>query len=357
MTYKPTGPEIMALVGNPDVYAVQHDDGSWTPVREPLTPKVIARHRKGDITVGTYIGHATKVGTVARTLVFDIDNPDYGKQQLDELTALLDSMTLIYGVEWSGRKGWHVWVVAEDYLPAATLYRLGRGIRDELDLEFPDWQFGKMEVFPKQTEVRDLGNLVKLPGGIHRVTRAYNDFVSEAPLTNDNIYLSHQANQYPEVGVRSKGGAVAAVEYPCVHRLQDGVQEGGRNTHLFHLAVMLRKFSLNDENVERIVRSANTHSEPPLEEAELETILDNSRFSGPLCDQIDGDYHCGEQCIKAKHPGLFTRSGALRYAADGEQVVVTVKSRKAEGTQVELEHPDIQQSRAILNEPPRRKND
>ena len=52
---KPTGKELMALVGNPDVYAVQHEDGSWTPVRERLTPAVIRRHRAGDITVGTYI--------------------------------------------------------------------------------------------------------------------------------------------------------------------------------------------------------------------------------------------------------------------------------------------------------------
>jgi hypothetical protein len=83
----------------------------------------------------------------------------------------------------------------------------------------------------------------------------------------------------------------------------------------------------------------------------LGTILENSRYSGPLCDQIDGDVHCGEQCIKAKHKGLYTRNGALKYAADGEEVVVRVKDRTDGGKVVELEHPDMVQGKAILADP------
>jgi hypothetical protein len=347
---KPTGPQLQQLVGNPDVYAVQDEVGDWKPVRARLTPGVIARHMRGDITVGTYI---VKPPDQARTLVFDIDSPDEAEQDkmLNVLTQLVARLNLEYGVEFSGRKGYHVWILADSFMEADTLYRVGRGLRAEAG-------FPKLEVFPKQTTVRDLGNLVKLPGGVHRMTGKNNDFVGAFPGTNDNHALRALAEQYPDVRASMKrGGDVQAVEYPCVFALQDGVAEGERNTHLFHLATMLRKFSLSDENARLIVDAANARCHPPLDEGEIEGILDNSQWSGPVCDQLSEDYHCGDQCIKQRHPGLFTRPGALKWAADGEEVVMQVKSRTEDGHVAELEHPDAVQARAVLAEPPKRRGD
>lgn len=350
-TNKPSGKDLMALVGNPDVYAVQNEDGSWKPVRERLTPKIIKRHRDGEITVGTYIVNPPDQ---ARTLVFDIDAKDEAEQdkQVNAIAKILVALGLKSGVEFSGRKGYHIWVVADEYVDAAVLYRLGRGVREEAG-------YPALEVFPKQTEVRDLGNLVKLPGGIHRVTGKPNNFIGALPEPNPAGYLMTCADQYPEVGMRSrKGDAPLVIEYPCVHDIQEGVAEGGRNTHLFHLAVMLRRWSLTDENVAAIVGRANDRSEPPLPSDELEQLLENSRWSGPVCNQLDDDVHCGEQCIIARHTGLYTRPGALKWAGVGEVVTVEVASRTAGGTTVELTHPDMTQGRAILAEPaPKRRED
>lgn len=348
MTTKPTGKQLLALVGNPEVYARQKDDGSWYPVRENLTPKVIRQHRAGDITVGTYV---VKPPDQARTLVFDIDSPEDMDAMVNKLTKTLEGLDnqtdgqLDWGVEFSGKKGYHIWIVADDYMSAATLYRLGRGIREEAG--YPD-----MEVFPKQTEVRDLGNLVKLPGGVHRVSGKANDFITNVPEPVAVSVLTALADLYPEVGLRKrKGDAPLVVEYPCVNDIQGGVKEGGRNIHLFHLATMLRKWSLTDENVEAVVRRANDASEDgPLPEDELQSLLDNSNYSGPMCSQLDESYHCGEQCILARHSGLYVRPGALKRAADHEVVTVEVVSRTEDGTVVELTHPDMVQGRAILAE-------
>lgn len=345
---KPTGKELLALVGNPDVYARQDDAGSWFPVRERLTPAVIRRHRAGEITVGTYI---VLPPDQARTLVFDIDSPDMAEADtmVARLTKLLYTLGLDYGVEFSGGKGYHIWVVADEYMDAAVLYRLGRGIREEAG-------YPALEVFPKQTEVRDLGNLVKLPGGIHRKTGKANDFVGAVPEPNAVRDLEKLAESYPEVGLRKrKGDAPQSVEFPCVHNIQDGVHEGGRNIALFHLATMLRRFSLTDENVEAIVRRANERSDPPLEEAEVAALIDSSQYSGPICDQLSEENHCGDQCIKARHAGLYTRAGVLKWAAAGESVVVDVASRTEDGTVVELSHPDIVQARAVIADPPKGK--
>jgi hypothetical protein len=348
--YQPTIGELKTLIGNPDVYAVQDKKGGWAPVRERLTPGVLRKHRAGDITVGTYI---VQPPDQARTLVFDIDDPS-DVAQLAHLAAVanvLDSIGLRYLVENSGRKGFHLWVVADEYMGADTLYRLGRGVREEAGLP-------KLEVFPKQTTVRDLGNLVKLPGGVHRVTGNPNPIRGEWVEPNAVDELEAVALKYPELYTRD-ASTPASIEYPCVHAVQVGFEEGGRNIHLFHLATMLRKFSLTDENVAAVVHRANEQCDPPLETAEVEGLLESSKFSGPICDQLSDEVGCGDQCIKSRHPGLFTRKGALKWAADGEEVVVRVLEHTDDGRTVELEHPDVVQARAMLHDakPPKRRTE
>lgn len=341
--HKPNIVELRKLVGNPTAYALQQKDGSYLPVREPLTPAVLKEHLAGDITVGTYI---VKPPDQARTLVFDIDNEDDEEQlrQSKAIAKVLMELRLPYGMEFSGRKGFHVWVIAAQYTSAETLYRLGRGVRTEAGLP-------SLEVFPKQTRVRDLGNLVKLPGGVHRVTGQPNLFFYRPKVASVQA-LQAAAEKYPEA--RATGGTYeASIEYPCVSKIQEGVNEGGRNIHLFHLATMLRKFSIAPENIEIIINRANQLCDEPLDDEEVYNLMASSANSGPICDQVDEAYHCGDQCIKARHPGLYTRAGSLKWAADGEHVVLQVEGRS--DRTISLLHPDIEQARAVLLEPKRQR--
>jgi hypothetical protein len=334
--------QLQQLVGNPDAYAIQHPD-RYEPVRQKLDGVVLGKHLRGELTVGTYI---IRPPDQAKTLVFDIDatNDADARNQTERVTDILDSIELRYGVEFSGKKGYHIWVLAPAYVPAELLYTIGRGVREEAGLN-------ALEVFPKQTEVRELGNLVKLPGGIHVGSGARSEFITRFPIPNSVPRLMAVAKLYPEVAARkSRSVSGGEIEYPCVASIQEGVGDGGRNIHLFHLAVMLRKFSLSDENVEAVVRRANEKSDPPLDEGELESLLDNSRHSGPTCDQLNADRHCGEQCIKAKHEGLYTREGALRWAPNGDKVVMEVAGRANDGRIVLVDHPDIMDGRVALVE-------
>jgi len=352
---KPTGAQLQSLVGNPNVYALQHKDGSWHPVRERLTPAVIAKHRRGDITVGTYLINPPDQ---ARTLVFDIDQEDEAEaqRQLQAVTAVLIDINRTRGgndklewtTEWSGRRGWHIWLTASEYIDAEVLYRFGRGVVAEVG--------ENIEVYPKQTSVRDLGNLVKLPGGKHQVTGKANDVLGEFGAPNDPEMLHYLAGLYPEVGVRSrKGDAPETIEYPCVHDIQEGVTHN-RNIHLFQLATHLRRWSISDENVRLIVERANAAGDP-LPQAEVDAIIENSRYSGPVCGQLDDDKHCGEQCILARKKGLHTRVGSLKWAAVGENVVVEVESRTDDGRVLEVSHPDAVQGRVHLKDPGRNRGE
>jgi TOTE conflict system, Archaeo-Eukaryotic Primase domain/Primase C terminal 1 (PriCT-1) len=325
------------LVGNRSAHANQREDGSYEPVRRFTVGgswgALFDNHLAGLVTVGTYVNE----GDQARTLVFDIDSGSREETRLVAETLMDYGIDARYiGIEESGRKGFHVWVAVEDYVPAKDLRRLGRAVLADTGLD--------MEVFPKQDTARDLGSLVKLPGGVHRVSGKRSTMLKlmeRLPVAVLNDVLL----KVPEVRATGTGGGIAK-PFVCMHNIQEGVTEGSRNNSLFHLAVMLRRHGLTEENVAAVVRNANSRANPPLDDSEIVSLLDSSMNSGPLCNQLPPSMGCGGDCILNRTPGLFTRPGSLRYAAEGEYAVVQVGEK--EGKQVPLVHPDLRQAHGVL---------
>jgi hypothetical protein len=340
---KPTLHQLRQLIGNPVAYAVQRTDGSWYPVREPLDDAVLREHLAGRKTVGTYVGHQVDGQTMARTLVFDIDedNEQLAKQ-VQEALYKLGIAGPSSAIEFSGRKGYHVWVVLHAFQPSHELRRVGRAALALAGLP------ANTEVFPKQDEVRELGNLVKLPGGVHQVSGKHNDFITPFPIVLNRVRWQRVMNQLPEE--QRARHAQADERFPCLASIQCGVSEGGRNHALFQLATMVRRGGLNDEMTRLVVEAANEKCEPPLDPGELEALLDSSAHSGPICSQLPSALQeaCGEYCIRERVKGLFSRPGQLRHAAEGEYVVLRVGSRAA--NTVTLEHDDAEGAKAVLRE-------
>ena len=338
---KPTLSQLRRLVGNPDAYSVQQSSGSYLPVREAVTDKLLEQHLAEKVTIGTYIGHVVNGETVARTLCFDVDSG--GATALEEVTRIEHALALelgvpqsCMGVEFSGRKGYHLWLPLVDARPNHELRRVGRAA---LFLAAVN-----CEVYPKQDEVKDLGNLVKLPGSVHMLTGKHNDFVDRIPTPLPIGKWEELLERLPEEqrGTRK----VSESRFPCMTVIQEeGAREGTRNIQLFHLATMLRRAGVSDENVEVIIRRTNERGDP-LEEDELVTLLESSRNSGPICSALPEDRQCGELCIRNRIKGLFTRPGQLRFAAEGENVVVTLVGR--EKNMVTFEHDDVGRMKAVL---------
>ena len=200
------------------------------------------------------------------------------------------------------------------------------------------------EVYPKQDEVRDLGNLVKLPGGIHRVSGKANDFIDRIPLPLPVKRWQELLADLPEETHARR--ARSDSRFPCMTAIQDeGVQEGSRNIQLYHLAAMLRRGGVSDENVEAIIRRTNELGDP-LDDDEVEQLLESSKVGGPICSQLPEERRCGELCIMERTAGLYTRPGQLRHAGVGENVVVTVAARK--GPIVTFEHDDVGKMKGAL---------
>lgn len=174
----------LLFAGREDAHAAMWSrDGrvGYAPVPSPLTPERVADHLAGKATLGVY-----PIRTDGRTpwLCFDLDLSGdaraealadrdraaavrrRGWQATTTLAEALRHTGLDPLTEFSGGKGFHVWVLLDSPQPAATVRVFARELLEALGEPPPEVT---VEVFPKQDRVPPggLGNLVKLPLGRH----------------------------------------------------------------------------------------------------------------------------------------------------------------------------------------------
>ena len=172
--------------GREGVHARQWHDpaagGGYSPVHAPLTPELVRAHVQGTTTVGAYpirldgtvtwfcvdLDLTRKALTAAGA---DVDRRAALQRELaagaSEVAARLSQLGLRCLAEDSGNKGRHFWGLLDAPLPADLVHRFGRRLARALQ---PKSAKLHIEFFPKQGRVPPggLGNLVKLPLGIHR---------------------------------------------------------------------------------------------------------------------------------------------------------------------------------------------
>jgi hypothetical protein len=318
--------DLHQFVGNPNHYAVQLPQGGYRPVRAPLTDAVLLDHARGVTTVGTYVVNMDK----ARFIVWDIDVMDLTLAKEVATRATLRGLTP--GIEFSGRKGYHVWALFDEWLPAADLQRLGKDIAAEAGFNG--------EVFPKQGSVRDLGSLVKLPLGKHAVSGQDSRFIVMPTVTPGEKAREAVAKLPPPVVHTPKAGSGPL---PCIDSIQSnppGV--GERNDLYFHFAAHMRRMGLQSDAIEAVLEALWVNPDP----GEVAQTVANSEFSGPTCDNVPAARHCGASCIKQRAKGLSLRPGQVKNGMEGELVVVELG--QAGGPIREVKHPDIQTGKAAL---------
>lgn len=178
------------FAGREDIYARQwadplHSRSGYSPVREPFTPAVARNHLLGSQTIGIY---PIRLDGSAQWCVIDLDiernaiddarrDPLLAKALRDDLAQAsqaigrnLSELGLRPLFENSGHKGRHWWILFQQPQPAAELHRFGMALLQRLKPALPSTLH--LEFFPKQgkTAGKGLGNLVKLPLGIHRLS-------------------------------------------------------------------------------------------------------------------------------------------------------------------------------------------
>jgi hypothetical protein len=153
-------------------HARQRDDGSYRWRFQPCDHTVLSAHLTGRITVAV---SSLDAAGWCRWLCLDADGED-GRTQLMQLRARLAERGLP-GVLEASRRGGHLWLFLAEPVPAAltrdVLLRLLAVLhREGLPLEH-------MDVYPDTSRVGALGHAVRLPLGVHRLTRRRYPFLDE----------------------------------------------------------------------------------------------------------------------------------------------------------------------------------
>lgn len=165
----------------------------YLPVYEDLDDYHLKKHLAGDETLGIYL---VKKNNTSNLMAIDID---INKGFLDEFKSNSKTRARLrkelfqtagkiiasgaeigasFLLEFSGFKGLHLWLISDFALPARYWRQLGRWFIEQID-RLP--REIHVEVFPKQDRVDEqgLGNLVKLPLGIHRASERRSLFLDE----------------------------------------------------------------------------------------------------------------------------------------------------------------------------------
>ena len=165
------------FVHRKDVFSVQQKTGAYFPIKRSITIKDLEKHLAGEITIGVYCldtNNTVKWGCV------DIDGDKHLTPKANKKLQYPKSL-LIYNLfpefprmlEWSGRKGYHVWIFFKKPVLAAYVKKL-------ITARLRRVKIYGIEVFPKQitlNENRKYGNLVKIPNSKHQVSGIQSEII------------------------------------------------------------------------------------------------------------------------------------------------------------------------------------
>ncbi len=155
----------------------------YVPVRRPMTTEDVLDHLRGHRTYGIYLlqqDSRVRLGVIDADLVSRFRSgavaaaeKDLVRRENRYLLSRLAELSAAQGlpclIEFSGGKGFHFWYLFEGPVAAPLARQALQGLTRRLT---PDLSCFSLEVFPKQDQLagKGLGNLVKLPLGVHRMT-------------------------------------------------------------------------------------------------------------------------------------------------------------------------------------------
>lgn len=223
---------LEAFSGRDDIYSIETVIGNQrrrTELQErPLTESQIEEHLRGEHTIGTYV---QRPNSTVRYIVWDIDISKqfilkYGSsgESFDaclqhayhkalEIQKLLDDKGIHCYIEFSGYRGYHVWLFLSEWIPVRFANMLTDRIEEEMVIEDDI----TVECFPNKVRLKSgrIGQVIKIPCGIHVRSGRRSCFVDDdgQPVTDIDNFMETLAH-YPLSTIRkvlsyamtSKGG-------------------------------------------------------------------------------------------------------------------------------------------------------
>lgn len=271
--------------GRRDAYALQQEDGSYRTVRKELTLELLEKHCRGEETLGLYL--LTSKGVWVGVIDIDFKGPQAQSmiRKAGDLSASVGTPLL---VESSGRKGYHMWLLCQGPTDAGLVqYYLLRLLQIVGEGQRPHG----VEIFPKQSGGVALGNPIKLPFGIHKVTSkrtafldiktwtAYEDWglealktlerATEESLKRSLALLSPKKDAQEAPKEEDEKKPLHKGLLLCYPKMEQGVPQGSRDEVMFRLAVHYWDQGYTEEQAVEKLLAVNAKNNPPLDEKVL----------------------------------------------------------------------------------------
>jgi len=144
-------------------YALQRSDGSYRWIYEDCTPRLVAAHLAGELTLAC---SSTDRRGCSRWVCLDVDVPG----SLPQLLAVRDALVEqgLPGLIEASRRGGHLWLLLDEPTPAVALrFATARALGE---VAAQGTEIPAHELYPDTPAPRALGHAVRLPLGVHRRT-------------------------------------------------------------------------------------------------------------------------------------------------------------------------------------------
>ena len=327
--------------GRTDVITTQHS----TTQHRSFTEADLTRHLMGKETYEIYpIIDSNKLYTAF--IDIDISNDKESKAVLDKvkiiivkkLTDAIEKLGLNRNnvlVEFSGFKGFHIWMFFQEPMEARRARLLLKIIIVASEVQIDVDEFARqnikinIEVMPKQDMTTDYGSSLKLPFGEHKGSKRYSyalnknleyiydsqkcleflNTIEKVRPSEVDVVLNNHSHLVPkEEPVKSKEDCAFA---PCLKKLMDmGAQKGHRNEATFEVAKHFVRQQTPQDIALAAVMSFNEKNVPPLNDAEVRATVAsayNKEYTGVGCEMDFLKSHCQDSClIKQKEPLVAT---------------------------------------------------
>lgn len=188
---------------NFNAHGLQQSNGSYIAIRAIITDRLLQDHFAGIQTLGIYTTNPQN--NTSKFLCIDIDD-DHQTTEFNRLLHYLNINNLVYLRESvrPGRMG-HIWLFFDRPVDTELVHRLGIYACMLAGL--------KAENFPKQPKIKpeQLGNLVRLPLGIHKKTGQRGLFLN-CPDDNQLEWFLQQPTNSADLVVELASNLPALVE-------------------------------------------------------------------------------------------------------------------------------------------------
>lgn len=169
--------------------AVVKEELEYKRIENPITEAIFKEHLNGEKTLAINLNNGEDKSNI---LVIDIDDKKSlvkAKELSIKIQHELEKRDIISYLEFSGNKGYHIWIFFDKFIDIKDLNMFMENI-----LNFLKIRRSKVELIPRYNNICESEHIIKLPLGVHPISRKKSYFEELSSIKNilDNTFINNE---------------------------------------------------------------------------------------------------------------------------------------------------------------------